>query len=90
MTKRYGEPIDMLALRPDRRSGRAPAAFRWRGRTHRVVAVLGYWCEDAAAWGDAGIAIPQRDLWRVETDTAARVCEVVREGRSWTLARIWD
>lgn len=90
MTRRYRESVEMLELRPDRRAQEAPAAFRWRGRTYRVVEVLGYWREDAAYWAGAGLHVPQRDLWRVETDAAVGVCELVREQGAWRLARVWD
>jgi hypothetical protein len=90
VTRRYREAVEMLEVRPDRRSSIAPARFRWRGRTLRVVEVLGYWREDAAYWTGGGIEIPQRDLWRVETDSAVGVCELVHEGGAWRLARVWD
>lgn len=90
MTRRYREPVEMLAVRPDVRASVAPEAFRWRGRTLRVVEVLGFWREDAVFWAGGGIDIPQRDLWRVETDALTGICELVREGGTWHLARVWD
>lgn len=90
MTRRYREPVEMLELRPDRRAGEAPAAFRWRGRTHRVREVLGHWREDAAFWTSCGVDIPQRDLWRVEATGTPGVCELVHEGGRWRISRVWD
>lgn len=92
MTRRYGETIEVLEVRPDRRvpTAGAPAVFRWRGRTHRVVGILGFWREDAASWTGRGIEVPQRDLWRVETSTEAGICELVHDGQGWRLSRVWD
>lgn len=66
--------------------------FRWRGRTYRVLAVLGHWREDAGYWSGGGIEIPQRDLWRVEAlgGGAPGVYELVCESGAWRLDRIWD
>lgn len=61
MSKRYLEPVEV-----EQEDGR-PRAFRWREATYAVLAVLGHWREDARL--DArggGLAVPQRDLWRVE------------------------
>ena len=88
MTRRYRDPVEMLELRPDQRAGSAPARFRWRGRTHLVTEILGYWREDAAYWAGGGIDVPQRDLWRVAT--SGRLCELVHEAGEWHLCRVWD
>lgn len=72
---------------------RAPVAFRWRGSVYRVLAVLGHWREDAGYWAGGGMAIPQRDLWRLEArnETAGSgVYEVVCEDDRWRLNRVWD
>lgn len=90
VTRRYRDPVEMLELRADRRAQEAPAVFRWRGRTYRVVEILGFWREDAGYWAGGGLEVPQRDLWRVETDAAVGVCELVRERDAWRLARVWD
>jgi hypothetical protein len=87
LTKRYHEPIEV------RVSGRrpVPAAFRWRGRIYRVLVVLGHWREDTAYWS-GGIAIPQRDLWRVEALGAAGsgIYDLACESGAWHLDRVWD
>jgi hypothetical protein len=95
VTKRYREALEVRT-----RDGAAPAAFRWRGATYRVLAVLGHWREDAAYWAGGGVTIPQRDLWRVEAARAPRpapaegagtgVYELVAENGSWRLDRVWD
>lgn len=93
MTKRYREPVEVLETRSDGRStdGRVPVSFRWRGRVHRVNGVLGHWREDARWWVGGGITVPQRDLWRLEIAGGdPTVCELVQEGGSWRLDRIWD
>ncbi len=90
MTKRYREAIEVAAPGP---TGAPPAAFRWRGTTYRVVAVLGHWREDAGYWSGGGVEVPQRDLWRVEARNGSRgqgVYELVREAGGWRLDRIWD
>jgi len=93
MTRRYREPVSV-----EERSAE-PAAFRWRGRTYRVVAVLGHWREDAGYWTGGGVEVPQRDLWRVEAARPAApvaaalpagVYELVREAGAWRLDRVWD
>lgn len=90
MAKRFGEPVAVtggVVAQP-------PAAFRWRGTTYRVIAVLGHWREDAGWWAGGGVAIPQRDLWRVEAAGGAReapgVYELVCEDGRWRLDRVWD
>ncbi len=97
MTKRYREPLEAVKL-----AGGRPAAFRWRGRSYRVLQVLGHWREDPGWWwrGDGhAIRIEQADLWRVEAvnGTSTRgVFELVRRGStpggvwSWRLDRVWD
>lgn len=89
MTKLCREPVEVLATSPDRRApDGAPAAFRWRGATYQVRAVLGFWREDAGPWWREGIEVPQRDLWRV--DTGRGVVELVCERGRWRLSRLWD
>jgi hypothetical protein len=89
VAKRFRDPIEVTA----EGARGEPAAFRWRGSAYRVVAVLGHWREDAGYWSGGGMAIPQRDLWRVEArngGAAGGVYEVVREAGSWRLNRVWD
>jgi hypothetical protein len=93
MSKRFREHVEVdppAAGGP----GVPPEIFRWRGGAYRVLAVLGYWREDAAYWAGGGIEVPQRDLWRVEADAAGRarqgVFELVREDGAWRLERVWD
>ena len=83
MSKRYREPVEVQTT--DRG---APSAFRWRGAAYRVLGVLGHWREDAGWWEGGGMAVPQRDLWRVEV--GAGVYELVHEGGTWRLDRVWD
>lgn len=98
MTKRYRESVEVLAHREGGGAVTgAPAAFRWRGSTYRVLSVLGHWREDAGYWTGGGIEIPQRDLWRVEASNGPRgylpisgVYELVQERDVWRLDRVWD
>lgn len=91
MTKRYREPLEEAVV-----EGGAPASFRWRGRSYRVTRILGHWREEAGWWhraDDRSVRIQQADRWRVEaTDglPAGGVYEVVRQGGTWRLERIWD
>lgn len=92
MTKRYRETIEAVELAED-----APVSFRWRGRSYRVVRVIGHWREDPGWWhrGDgAPIRIEQADLWRVEARNGSPsrhgVYELVRRAREWHLDRVWD
>jgi hypothetical protein len=64
VSKRYRENVD-VTVAPQDGVGK-PARFAWRGSTYAVVSVLGHWREDAGYWSGGGIAVPQRDLWRVE------------------------
>ncbi len=77
MTKRYREALDhvdvgataTVAAGPVGRADDAPVTFDWRGRTYRVLQVLGHWREDAGWWrrpDGQPIRIEQTDLWRVE------------------------
>ncbi len=94
MTKRYREPVVVTAEpATDGSDAAVPVEFAWRGSTYTVLTVLGHWREDAGYWTGGGVAVPQRDLWRVEARTArpARgVYELVSEGDAWRLDRIWD
>lgn len=65
MSKRIHEPVEVTHRR-DELDEAVPQAFRWRDGAYVVIAVLGHWREDAAWWSGAGLAVPQRDLWRVE------------------------
>jgi hypothetical protein len=87
VSKRYLEPVEV-----EQHEGR-PRAFRWREASYSVLAVLGHWREDARTDRSLGLAVPQRELWRVEARRAgpARgVYELVHEGGAWRLGRIWD
>lgn len=88
MSKRYLEPVEV-----EQEDGR-PRAFRWRDATYAVLAVLGHWREDARPQArGAGLAVPQRDLWRVEARRGGPgrgVYELVHEAGAWRLGRIWD
>jgi hypothetical protein len=91
MAKRFRDPIAVTTGGPGRPA--APVAFRWRGRRYRVLTVLGHWREDAGYWTGGGMAIPQRDLWRLEARNGAAgsgVYEVVCEDGGWRLNRVWD
>ncbi len=99
MTKRYREPVEVVATpvaAPGATSGdveAVPVRFAWRGSTYRVLTVLGHWREDAGYWSGGGVAVPQRDLWRVEARNGSPergVYELVREGDAWRLDRVWD
>jgi hypothetical protein len=88
MSKRVREPVTIIETEGDR-----PKAFRWRGSSYAVVAVLGHWREDAGYWSGAGVEVPQRDLWRVEARNGTPVTgvyELVSEGAAWRLDRVWD
>lgn len=95
MTKRYRERVDVTAEAASAGSGeQVPVRFAWRGSTYRVLAVLGHWREDAGYWAGGGVAVPQRDLWRVEARNGGPghggVYELVSEDGSWRLDRVWD
>jgi len=54
---------------------------------------LGHWREDAGYWSGGGVEVPQRDLWRVEARNGSPergVYELVRQGDTWRLDRVWD
>lgn len=101
MNKRIHEPIE-VAHHCDELGEAVPRAFRWRGTRYAITAVLGHWREDAGWWSGAGLAVPQRDLWRVEArhshgghrdgDPAGHdgVYELVCEPGGWRLDRVWD
>lgn len=88
MTKRFREPVSVTA------EAAGPVAFSWRGKSYRVLAVLGHWREDAVYWSGGGVEVPQRDLWRVEARNGAPggpgVYELVCEDGAWRLDRVWD
>jgi len=91
MTKRYREPVEVSAEGGDPET--PPKSFRWRGSSYRVVTVLGHWREDAGYWSGGGVEVPQRDLWRVEARNGSPergVYELVRQGDTWRLDRVWD
>ncbi len=95
MTKRYREPVEVHVDDADSTAeDRAvPAGFTGRGGRYRGRAVLGHWREDAAYWTGGGVEVPQRDLWRVEAQngTPTRgIYELVAEGGTWRLDRVWD
>ena len=91
MAKRFRDPIEVRTAEAGRPP--APIAFRWRGSEYRVLTVLGHWREDAGYWAGGGMAIPQRDLWRLEArngTAGAGVYEVVCDDGGWRLNRVWD
>lgn len=95
MTKRYREAVEVTATEPPDVTGseKRPAAFRWRGSSYRITGILGHWREDAGYWAGGQVEVPQRDLWRVEARNGAPtsgVYELVREGDTWRLDRVWD
>jgi hypothetical protein len=94
MTKRYREPVEVVAAAPAAGEPAAPPQrFSWRGSVYTVVSVLGHWREDAAYWAGGAVEVPQRDLWRVEArngSPARGVYELVSEAGAWRLDRIWD
>lgn len=88
--RRYREDLDEVEV-----SDGAPAGFRWRGRTYRVLQVLGHWHEEAGWWrlpDGAARRVERSDLWRVEASggPAGGVYELVRRGPGWRLDRVWD
>jgi hypothetical protein len=92
VARRYREELERVDLRAE-----VPTRFRWRGREHEVVRILGHWREDPGWWrgADGGsIRISQADLWRVEASNGTRtdpgVFEIVRREDVWHLDRIWD
>lgn len=89
MTKRYREPLEDI-----RCEGDVPTAFAWRGQQYRISQVLGHWREDPGWWrrpDGAPIRIEQADLWRVEAGPGGHgVYELVRQGATWRLDRVWD
>ena len=91
MTKRYREHVEVTIAPNDGEP--QPTRFAWRGSTYTVLSVLGHWREDAGYWSGGGIAVPQRDLWRVEARNgtpAKGVYELVCEDAAWRLDRVWD
>ena len=91
MTKRYREHVEVTMTPHD--GATRPQRFSWRGSTYTVLSVLGHWREDAGYWSGGGIAVPQRDLWRVEARNGSPnrgVYELVCEDDSWRLDRVWD
>ena len=91
MTKRYRENVDVTVTPHDGLG--LPTRFAWRGSTYTVLSVLGHWREDAGYWSGGGIAVPQRDLWRVEARNGTPnrgVYELVCEDDAWRLDRVWD
>ena len=111
MTKRYREALDQVcvggaatvAAGPVGSADDPPVTFDWRGRTYRVLQVLGHWREDSGWWrrpDGQPIRIQQTDLWRVEAGDARRrrngvsesrgVYELVHRDGQWTLDRVWD
>ena len=91
MTKRYREHVD-VTVTPHDDLGQ-PTRFAWRGSTYTILSVLGHWREDAGYWSGGGIAVPQRDLWRVEARNGTPnkgVYELVCEDEAWRLDRVWD
>jgi hypothetical protein len=81
MSKRYADPVEVVS------SAQAPTVFRWRGGAYHVRSVLGHWREDAGCW--QGLAVPQRDLWRVEAANGG-VYELACDPAGWRLVRVWD
>jgi len=90
--KRYREALEDVEVDDGR-----PVAFRWRGRRHEVIQILGHWHEDAGWWHRSGgvvLEVPRTDLWRVEVSGGASgsrgIHELVRRGGGWRLDRVWD
>lgn len=96
MSKRICEPITVSTCTPEpggHPDEVAPTAFAWRREHYRVQHVLGHWREDAGWWVGGGVAVPQRDLWRVEArggPPARGVYDLVAEAGGWRLERVWD
>jgi hypothetical protein len=67
----------------------APVAFVWRGRRHRVRAVLDHWWETAAWWmqPQETLGDDEREMWRVEAVPAGRAPVVVELCFAWRSAR---
>jgi len=66
---------------------RAPAAFRWRGRLHRVIAVQECWRLVGAWWDGEG----ERTFFRVLTESGGIFDLCYDHGRQiWLLARVED
>lgn len=105
MTKRYDEPIEIVADPVDQT---APVAFRWRGRRYQIDALLSEWRETSEMWD------PTRGRDRAYHRVLARPAGSAADGSvdpdgflrrevgavfdvycdhlrgGWHLARIWD
>jgi len=68
MTHILDQPVDLRAAADGR-----PAAFRWKGRWHRVAEVLEEWVYQEAWWerGEMPGRSPQRNFYRVRTEDGA-------------------
>jgi hypothetical protein len=102
VTKRYDEPIDVIADPVDEG---APVAFSWRGRRYEVDERLTSWLE-AATWKVRSqgtleyhrvLARPHGALATGDLDpdgfllgAPGVVFDVYRCRAGWRLARIWD
>ncbi len=103
MTKRYDEPIEVVA---DPIEAGAPVGFRWRGRTYEIDLRLDSW-RQTGEWSSSG-ARSDREYHRVLARPAGAmatgdldpdgfmphigaVYDVYRGANNdWKLARIWD
>jgi len=91
LARRYATGADVECL------DGAPVAFVWRGRRHRVRAVLDHWWETAAWWmqPQETLGDDEREMWRVEAVADGRspvVVELCLAWRSatWTVDAVMD
>lgn len=92
LARRYASGVDVECL------DGAPVAFTWRGRRHRVRAVLDHWWETAAWWLRSGPGLPgddEREMWRVEAVAGGRSPVVVElcfawRSATWTVDAVMD
>ena len=81
MSKRYEDDVQVEA------DAGLPALFTWRGRSYRVIDVIGRWVIEGRWWSDGR----DREYWRVEAQGGA-VWDLYhdRRGDRWHLERLWD
>jgi hypothetical protein len=81
MAKRYDDDVQV------QEDAGMPAAFAWRGKTYKVIDVIGRWVIEGRWWADGR----EREYWRIEANGGA-VWDLYhdRRARRWHLERLWD
>lgn len=70
-----------------RRTGRTPRAFIWRGRVYRITGVINWWREPGAWWQGESVRLFLRvTAWR----DSEGIYDLCRVGQDWLLYRIHD